>query len=57
MKSVTSEWVECFAAVMLSLATIANYLHEEYGAAVITAVCAGLIAGLQFARVVHRHHP
>jgi hypothetical protein len=44
------DWVECFAAVMLSLTSIVSYLHESYGTATIAALCAGLVAGVQFGK-------
>jgi hypothetical protein len=44
------DWVDCFAAVMLSLTTIFSYLHGEYGGAVISALSAGLVGGMVFTR-------
>lgn len=48
------DWVECFAATMLSLTSIVSFLNGAYGTAVIAAMCAGLIAGMQFAKWVYR---
>ncbi len=50
MRVFARDWVDCFAAVMLSLTTIFEYLHGEYGDAVITALCAGLVGGMVFTR-------
>jgi hypothetical protein len=44
------DWVECFAAGMLSLTSIVSYLNESYGTAVIAAMCAGLVAGMQLTK-------
>lgn len=48
------DWVECIAVCMLSLTAIFSYLNEAYGTAVIAAACAGLVAGMQFAKMVYR---
>jgi hypothetical protein len=44
------DWVDCFAAVMLSLTSMFSYVHEAYGTAVVSALCAGLVGGMVFTR-------
>lgn len=54
MKFFARDWVECFAAVMLCVTSAFSFLNASYGTAVISAACAGLVAGLQFAKWVYR---
>lgn len=50
MRLFARDWVECFAVVMLSLTSAFSYLNASYGTAVIAGTCAGLVAGMQFAK-------
>jgi hypothetical protein len=54
MRIFARDWVECFTVVALSMTTVVSYLSESYGTAVIAGVCAGLVAGMQFAKWVYR---
>ena len=47
MKVLTGTWIEWFAAAMLLVTTVFSFLYDQYGTAVIAAVCAGLVAGMQ----------
>ena len=40
-------WIEWFAAAMLGVTTVFAFGNQQYGVAVIAAVCAGLVAGVQ----------
>jgi hypothetical protein len=37
MRVFARDWVDCFAAVMLSLTSMFSYVHEAYGTAVVSA--------------------
>lgn len=50
MRVFARDWVDCYAAVVLSITTIFLYLHEQYPDAIITSMCAGLVAGMVFTR-------
>lgn len=50
MKLFARDWVDAFAAVMLSLTCMFSYINREYDAAVVTALCAGLVGGMVFTR-------
>jgi hypothetical protein len=54
MSVLARDWVECIAAVMLSATAAFSFLNASYGTAVIAGTCAGLVAGMQFAKWVYR---
>ena len=40
-------YVEWATAPILGVTTVFSYAHEQYGLAIITGVCAGLVLGAQ----------
>jgi hypothetical protein len=52
MRILASTWIECICSVVLVGTTLFAYLHENWGTAVIAAVCAGFVGGIAVTRTV-----
>jgi len=47
-----TNYLDMIAVVMLALAALFSFAHEQYGTAVVGAACAGFVGGLACTRLI-----
>lgn len=47
MRTLSGQWIEWFATLMLGVTAVFSFSYEQYATAMLAAACCGLVAGVQ----------